>query len=51
MTEKRREVSHVCRGVYHPLGIHLMTKCLITWWGRREGRAGKEGTKVIKLET
>lgn len=36
MTEET-EVSHVCRGVYHPLGIHLMTKYLITWWGEREG--------------
>lgn len=31
-----------------PLGVHMMTKYLITWWGERREERG--GTRVIKME-
>lgn len=35
--EKKRKVSLICLGTYHPLGFHLMTKYLITGWRERAG--------------
>ena len=44
---KREKVSHVCLGAYHSLGIHLMTKYLITWREerRRKGEAARREQK------
>ena len=45
--KKKRKVSHVCLGTYHPLGIHLMTKYLITW-GVERWRKGEAARKEQK---